>query len=153
MGSKSKRRHAQKQYNRAQNKPVVAAPAEVSTDETSTTATTTMVMTPKELRRAEKERQKAAKRLAKEQAKQAKANGNKEKAKKEKKPFFLIRFFRWLGRVFGEMGSELKKVHWPTFKQTMKATGIVLGIVVLFGLLLLGIWALLGWLHGLLVLA
>lgn len=155
MGSKSKRRHAQKQYNRAQNKPVApveATPVDGETTPDSVTAATAPIMTPKELRKAEKERAKAAKAQAKAERKLAKAQGKSApKNKGEKKPFFLVRFFKWLGRVFGEMGSELKKVHWPTFGQIMKATGIVLGIVVLFGVLLLGIWALLGWLHGLLV--
>lgn len=152
MGSKSKRRHAQKQYNRAQNKPPVqpVIPDDEPLTPEADLATAPAIMTPKELRKAEKERAKQAKLLAKEQAKQEKAQGKKAD-KGEKKPFFLVRFFRWIGRSFGEMFSELKKVHWPTFKQVMKATGIVLAIVVVFGILLLGIWALLGWLHGLLI--
>lgn len=151
MGSKSKRRHAQKQYNRAQNKPVQpATPVDEPLTPDADLATAPVVMTPKELRKAEKERAKQAKLLAKEQAKAEKAQPKKAD-KGEKKPFFLVRFFRRIGRGFAEMFSELKKVHWPTFKQTMKATGIVLAIVVGFGILLLGIWALLGWLHGLLI--
>lgn len=151
MGSKSKRRHAQKQYNRAQNKPV---PPAGTVDQPLTPdadlATAPTIMTPKELRKAEKERAKQAKRQAKEQAKIAKAQPKKED-KGEKKPFFLVRFFRWIGRGFASMFSELKKVHWPTFQQIMKATGIVLGIVVLFGILLFGIWVLMGLLHYLLL--
>ena len=151
MGSKSKRRHAQKQYNRAQNKPVQpATPVDEPLTPDADMATAPVVMTPKELRKAEKERAKQAKQQAKEQAKIEKAQPKKAD-KGEKKPFFLVRFFRWIGRGFAGMFSELKKVHWPTFKQTMKATGIVLAIVVGFGILLLGIWALLGWLHGLLI--
>lgn len=150
MGSKSKRRHAQKQYNRAQNK-VPAAPVVEATDGEETTATaleaTSPIMTPKELRKAAKERAKQEKRLEKEQAK----NNPDKKTKKEKKPFFLVRFFKWIGRGIGNVFSELKKVHWPTFKQVMKATGIVLGIVILFGIVLLGVWILFGLLHYLLV--
>jgi|GEM_PF-1713543 len=159
MGSKSKRRHAQKQYNRAQNKPAASNVADEvvnnngavvanETAETTATEPTAVIMTPKELRKAEKERAKQAKLLRKEQAKNA---PEKSKDKKEKKPFFLVRFFKWLWRSIVSVFSELKKVHWPTFKQVMKATGIVLGIVVLFGIILLVIWILFGLLHYLLV--
>lgn len=148
MGSKSKRRHAQKQYNRAQNKPVTpAAPAAETPLLDESLATAAPIMTAKEVRQMEKERAKQAKQLAKEQAKQK----DKDKDKGEKKPFFLIRFFKWIGRSFAEIGSELKKVHWPTFKQIVKSTGIVLGIVVLFGLILFGIWELFGFLYRLLI--
>ena len=150
MGSKSKRRHAQKQYNRAQNKPPVEPTTNATVDESTAAAmseATSPIMTPKELRKAAKEKAKQEKRLQKEQAK----NAPEKKEKKEKKPFFLVRFFKWLGRGIGNVFSELKKVHWPTFKQVMKATGIVLGIVILFGIILLGIWILFGLLHYLLV--
>ena len=71
--------------------------------------------------------------------------------KKEKKPFWLIRFFKWIGRSTASVFSELKKVHWPTFKQVCKSTGIVLGIVLLFGILLLVMWIVFGLLHYLLL--
>lgn len=150
MGSKSKRRHAQKQYNRAQNKAPVPAAANSTVDEKTTVATDSMspILTPKELRKAAKERAKEEKRLQKEKAKKA---ADKPKDKKEKKPFFLVRFFKWLARGIAGIFSELKKVHWPTFKQVMKSTGIVLGIVILFGILLLVMWILFGLLHYLLV--
>ena len=149
MGSKSKRRHAQKQYNRAQNKPVAPATNPAVDEETAAVMSeaASPIMTPKELRKAAKERAKQEKRLQKEQAK----NAPEKKEKKEKKPFFLVRFFRWLWRSIVSICSELKKVHWPTFKQVLKATGIVLGIVILFGIILLGIWILFGLLHYLLV--
>lgn len=38
-----------------------------------------------------------------------------------------------------ETFSELKKVNWPSFGKTMKQTGMVLTIVVLFTLVILGI--------------
>ena len=38
--------------------------------------------------------------------------------------------------MFKETGSELKKVTWPTFKETVKRTGVVLGVVIFFGLIL-----------------
>ena len=149
MGSKSKRRHAQKQYNRAQNKaPIQSANTALDNDAMTSTETTSVIMTPKELRKLEKERAKQAKRLQKEQAKVA---NEKSKEKKEKKPFFLVRFFKWMARGIVSVFSELKKVHWPTFKQVMKSTGIVLGIVILFGIILLGMWILFGLLHYLLV--
>lgn len=153
MGSKSKRRHAQKQYNRAQNKPpVTAATSTVVDDETAAVLTENAapILTAKEIRQAEKERAKQAKRIEKEQSKNAAAKA-KANADKEKKPFFLVRFFRWLWRSIASVCSELKKVHWPTFKQVVKATSIVLGIVILFGIILLGIWILFGLLHYLLV--
>ncbi len=160
MGSKSKRRHAQKQYNRAQNKPAVSADADAAVVENNDavanenkTETATVIMTPKELRKAEKERAKQEKLLRKQQAQNAKEkNKNKDKKdNKEKKPFFLVRFFRWIGRGIASIFSELKKVHWPTAKQVFKSTGIVLGIVVLFGIILLVVWILFGLLHYLLV--
>lgn len=38
-----------------------------------------------------------------------------------------------------ETVSELKKVNWPSFKKTMKQTGMVLTVVSIFVLLVLGI--------------
>lgn len=153
MGSKSKRRHAQKQYNRAQNK--VPAPTANTTVETETTSVTTEamspIMTPKEFRKAEKERAKQEKLLKKEEAKKAAEKAKDKKDKKEKKPFWLVRFFRWMGRGIASIFSELKKVHWPTFKQVCKSTGIVLGIVLIFGVILFGMWILFGMLHHLLL--
>ena len=158
MGSKSKRRHAQKQYNRAQNKPAVSENADAAVVEKTeqvvatpnTTTSTPVVMTPKEFRQAEKARAKQEKLARKEQAKKA-AEKNKDKKDREQKPFFLVRFFKWLWRSLVSVFSELKKVHWPTPKQVFKATGIVLGIVVLFGIVLLAVWILFGLLHYLLV--
>ena len=62
---------------------------------------------------------------------QDKALAVKEK-KKPKKEFFLKRFFKWLGRKTRDLISELKKVTWPGFSKTMKQTGIVIGVVVFF---------------------
>ena len=45
-----------------------------------------------------------------------------------------------------ETMSELKKVSWPTFGKTMKQTGMVLSVVVIFMLVTLGIDSLLSWL-------
>ena len=38
-----------------------------------------------------------------------------------------------------ETFGELKKVTWPSFGKTMKQTGMVLSVVLVFGLLVLGI--------------
>lgn len=50
----------------------------------------------------------------------------KEKAKKKAKG---NRFSRWLR----EMRSELKKVQWPSWKQVLKNTGIVILCVLVIG--------------------
>ena len=42
--------------------------------------------------------------------------------------------------------SELKKVSWPSFGKTMKQTGMVISVVVVFMLVTLGIDSLLSWL-------
>ena len=38
-----------------------------------------------------------------------------------------------------ETFGELKKVTWPSFGKTMKQTGMVLSVVLIFGVLILGI--------------
>lgn len=48
-------------------------------------------------------------------------------------------------RVKETMG-ELKKVSWPSFGKTMKQTGMVISVVLIFTLVVLGIDSLLGWL-------
>ncbi len=51
-----------------------------------------------------------------------------KKADKNKKPNFFVR----MGRKFKETFSELKRVTWPSFGKTLKATGVVLFIVLVF---------------------
>lgn len=51
---------------------------------------------------------------------------------------------------FKEIFSELKKVSWPSFGKTMKNTGMVLSIVLIFGVVVLGFDTLISWLFGLL---
>ena len=46
----------------------------------------------------------------------------------EKKPNIFVR----MGRKIKEVFSELKKVTWPTFGKVVKATGVVLVVVVIF---------------------
>ena len=51
---------------------------------------------------------------------------------------------------FKEVFAELKKVNWPSFGKTMKQTGMVLSIVLIFGVVVLGFDTLISWLLGLL---
>ncbi len=67
------------------------------------------------------------KKEVKEEPKKAKT----VKAKKEKRQSKI-------GRKFKESFSELKKVTWPTFPKVVKQTGVVLGVVVFFTLVLFG---------------
>lgn len=50
--------------------------------------------------------------------------------KKTEKPSFFKRIAKWLK----EMKSELKKVQWPTWRLTIKSTGIVILCVVIVGI-------------------
>ncbi len=65
---------------------------------------------------------------------------------KAKKP----NFFKRLGTFFVKSWSELKKVTWPTFKTVLKNTGIVLLVVLFFGVIIFGVDSLFTWLVGLL---
>ena len=47
---------------------------------------------------------------------------------------------------FKETMSELKKVSWPSFGKTMKQTGMVISVVLIFMLVTLGFDSLLSWL-------
>jgi len=60
---------------------------------------------------------------------------DKERAKKEKKERTRRNPFTFFKNVFG----ELKKVTWPTFGQTVKKTGVVLAVVLVFSLVVFGI--------------
>lgn len=53
-------------------------------------------------------------------------------------------------RRIKETVSELKKVTWPKFSEVAKKTGIVLAVVLIFGIILLGMDYGLGALFGLL---
>ena len=50
-----------------------------------------------------------------------------------------------------EVGSELKKVSFPTFRKTVQQTGVVISVVLVFTLVLFGIDRLLSFLYELLV--
>ena len=74
---------------------------------------------------------KKAKPVKDEKAKKAKANAQPKRSR--------------MKETFG----ELKKVSWPTFGKTMAQTGMVIGVVAIFALLVLGVDLFLGWIVGL----
>lgn len=65
---------------------------------------------------------------------------------KDKKPNFFVR----AGRKIKEVFSELKKVTWPTFPKILKATGIVIVVVLIFTVAVTIVDFGLGWLFELL---
>ena len=66
-----------------------------------------------------------------EQAGKAAQKSDKaKKAEKKSKPGFFARIGKWLK----EMRSELKKVQWPTRKQTINNTLIVIACVIVVGI-------------------
>ena len=69
---------------------------------------------------------------------------DKDKKKKDKKGK------RKFGQRTKETIAELKRVTWPTFGETMKKTGLVIAIVLFFGVALFAIERLLSWLYTLL---
>lgn len=56
-----------------------------------------------------------------------KVDAKKAKPKNDK-PNFFVR----IGRKLKEVFSEIKKVSWPSFGKVVKQTGVVLGVVALF---------------------
>lgn len=84
----------------------------------------------------------AEKEELKAQKERSKKREGKPREKKERKG--MVKTFR-------EVGGELKKVRWPSFGKTVTQTGIVLSVVVIFGLVVFGIDQGLGALYGLLV--
>ena len=56
-----------------------------------------------------------------------------------------------IGKKLNETRSELKKVTWPSFSKVVKQTGVVIGMVLIFTVVLFGIDQLLGFLFNLLV--
>ncbi|MBR2617103.1 MAG: preprotein translocase subunit SecE [Clostridia bacterium] len=63
---------------------------------------------------------------------EAKGNEKAKKANKNKKPFFLVRWAKAIGRKFREIFLELKKVTWPSFGKVVKETGVVLAVCLFF---------------------
>lgn len=64
-----------------------------------------------------------------DEVQETKADKSAKPAKK-KGPGFFGRIARW----FREMKSELKKVQWPTWKQTLNNTLIVIVCVIIVGI-------------------
>ena len=64
-----------------------------------------------------------------EKLEQTKQAAPKKDKKSEKKPGFFSRIGKW----FKEMKSELKKVQWPTRKQTVNNTLVVIACVIVVG--------------------
>lgn len=95
-------------------------------------------LSPKELKKLEKEKLKKDKQIAKEKA------DKKKKEERERKGKISLK------QRFKETGSELKKVSWPSFGETMKKTGVVIGIVVFFAVVLVAFDFLLSFLYKLL---
>ena len=58
-----------------------------------------------------------------------------KKNDKNKKPNFFVR----LGRKIKETFMELKRVTWPTVPQALKATGVVIVIVLIFLVVMTGV--------------
>ena len=83
----------------------------------------------------------AAAELAKKSGTQDSKQEPKQDAKKarkkdkNKKPNIFVR----MGRKIKETFSELKRVTWPTFPKALKATGVVLVIVLIFTVVVTGI--------------
>jgi len=59
----------------------------------------------------------------------------KDKQAKDKKPNIFVR----MGRKLKETFSELKRVTWPSFGKAVKATGVVIVIVLVFMVIVTGV--------------
>ena len=81
---------------------------------------------------------KSAKELKKEAKAQAKKDKEiaKEKAKKKKEEQRERAGKIGIKQRIKETGSELKKVSWPSFKEVMKKTGVVIAVVLFFAVIL-----------------
>ncbi len=51
-----------------------------------------------------------------------------KKQPKNKRPNFFVR----MGKKIKEVFSEIKKVSWPSFGKVVKQTGVVIGVVFIF---------------------
>lgn len=114
---------------------------EVLISETEETTDAVVVTDESEVKPAKEEEK-----VSKNSKQENKSKDDKSKNKKDKKPKEKGKF----KRKARETMSELKKVTWPSFGEVCKKTGIVLSVVVAFGLVLFGLDALLGFLFGLL---
>ena len=114
---------------------------EVLISETEETTDAVVVTDESEVKPAKEEEK-----VSKNSKQENKSKDDKSKNKKDKRPKEKGKF----KRKARETMSELKKVTWPSFGEVCKKTGIVLSVVVVFGLVLFGLDALLGFLFGLL---
>lgn len=73
-----------------------------------------------------------------------------EKEKQKKKDAKAKKGKRKFGQRTKETFAELKRVTWPSFGETMKKTGLVIAVVLFFGVALFAIERLLSWLYTLL---
>ena len=64
--------------------------------------------------------------------KEDKTSNSKVETKKTQPKNKKDNIFKKIGRKFKEVFSELKKVSWPDVKTVIKNTGIVLGVVAIF---------------------
>jgi len=85
--------------------------------------------------------------LLKEKAKEDKAKA-KEKAKKDARE--KRKGKRTIAMRIKDTALELKKVRWPSFRTAMKKTGVVLAVVLVFGIVIFAIDMGLGELYKLL---
>ena len=72
---------------------------------------------------------------AKEEKRGKEPEKKAKKQDKNKKPNFFVR----MGRKLKETFSELKRVTWPSFGKAVKATGVVLVIVLIFTIAVTGV--------------
>ena len=56
-----------------------------------------------------------------------------------KKPAKKPNVFKRLAKYLGSCKGEIKKITWPTPKQTTKNFGIVIGVIVVVGLFIFGL--------------
>ncbi len=65
--------------------------------------------------------------------KKADAKAEKKPAKKEKKPNWFVRTGKRIGKWLHELRLELKKVIWPTRKEVLHNTLVVIACVLVVG--------------------
>lgn len=74
--------------------------------------------------------------------------------KTEKKPGFVSKvkgFFAHIGKFFRDTKSELKKVSWPSKKETKTNTIVVLAVVAIAAVVMIALDAIFGGIMGLII--
>lgn len=136
MSNKKKKKLTNSKNNNIQSKTNDVSNVDLIASATETTDEKTTQI---QLKNAEK----ADKKLKTQAKKDAQSKQKNKKPKKEKSTPKLVKKVK-------ETTSELKKVTWPSFKVVVKKTGVVLTVVLVFGLVLFGIDRLLAWLFEML---